>query len=32
MLRSHSLTQQALAFVWSRDSAFAAIPPERIPL
>jgi len=32
MLRSHSLTHPALTFVWSRDSAFSAIPPQRIAL
>jgi len=32
LLRSLALTLHALAFVWSRDSAFSAIPPQRIPL
>ena len=32
MLRSHAFTHPALTVVCSRDSAFSAIPPQRIPL
>ncbi|MBY0334055.1 MAG: transposase [Acetobacteraceae bacterium] len=32
VMRSHALTQHAPAFAGSRDSAFAAILPQRIPL